>query len=175
VLGGQFTSRLNEELRERKGLTYGIRSHVEARAGAGPFWIGASLQADRLGEAISEMRAELLALLGERPPTESELADARRSLIEGQARHFESPSALVARFGSLFLYGLPPDEHRRLPDRLEALTRPEILAAAARQFIPDSLVYVVVADAAQVGPQLERLEWAELEHIREETGSPLSG
>jgi predicted Zn-dependent peptidase len=175
ILGGQFSSRLNERLREQSGLTYGIRSHVEARREPGPIWIGASLQADRLGEAISQIRAELQEFLAERPATDRELADARRALVEGQARHFEGPSALVGRFGSLFLQGLPTDEHRRLPDRLGAVSLDSLRAAAGRVFRPDALTFVVVADAERVLPQLESLSWAGIERIDDGSGTSESG
>lgn len=175
VLGGLFTSRLNEELREKRGLTYGIRSHVEARREPGPFWIGASLQADRLAEALDALRGEVEAILDHRPPTDPEIDDARRSLIEGQARHFEGPAALVSRFGGLNLVGLPPDEHRATPQRLAALTRAEIITAGARRIEPRALTYVVVADAEEVGPQLGRLGWADVERIDDGPGSSFLG
>jgi zinc protease len=165
ILGGQFTSRLNERLREQKGLTYGVRSHLDARVHPGPFWIGGSFQSDRLAEAIELIREELAGLLDDRTATESELADARRSLVEGQARHFEGPSALVSRFGGLFLHGLPPDEHRRLPERLEAVTLEAMLAAARRVVRPEALRWVIVADARQVEPALGGLSWAAVQRI----------
>ncbi len=98
----------------RKGFTYGVRSHFDGRNGAGPFSIAASLQSDRLAEALDDLREELLALRDDRPPTTSEVDDARRSLVEGQARHFETPSALVSRYAGLFVHGLPLDEHAAL-------------------------------------------------------------
>ncbi len=122
ILGGQFTSRLNARLREEKGFTYGVRSHFDFRKGAGPFLISSSLQSDRLAEALEDLRGEVFGLLGDRPPTASELDDARRSLIEGQARHFETPSALVSRYAGLFLHGLPADHHAGFAERLEAVS-----------------------------------------------------
>ena len=165
ILGGQFTSRLNAKLREEKGFTYGVRSHFDFRRGAGPFVVSSSLQADRLAEAIEDLRGELVALLSDRPPTSAELNDARRALIEGQARHFETPSSLVSRYAGLFLHGLPPDHHSGFADRLEGVTLPSMIEAAARRVSPESLLYVVVADAASVGPGLEKLGWAEIERF----------
>jgi predicted Zn-dependent peptidase len=167
ILGGQFTSRLNAKLREEKGFTYGIRSGFDFRRGPGPFTVAASLQSDRLDEALDDLRRELSALLENRPPTEAELADARRALIEGQARHFETPSALVARYASLFLYGLPPDHHAGYAARFEAVSLDSMLAAARKHIDPAGLVAVVVADADSVASGLERLGWAEVERIDE--------
>ena len=159
ILGGQFTSRLNAKLREEKGFTYGIRSQFDARQGAGPFYIGSSLQADRIAEALVDIRGEVCALLGDRPPTDAELQDARRALIEGQARQFESPSDLVVRYGGLFLYGFPPDHHARLAERLNAITTEQACLAAHKHVHPDAMAVVVVADADMVTAPLEALGW----------------
>lgn len=165
VLGGQFTSRLNAKLREEKGFTYGVRSHFDARRGPGPFTIGASLQADRLAEALADVHSEVSALLAERPPTAAELDDARRALVEGQARHFETPGALVSRYAALFLHDLPIDEYIRLPERLAAVDTGDMLDAARRHVHPESFTYAIVADADQVQPALESLAWSSVERL----------
>jgi predicted Zn-dependent peptidase len=167
VLGGQFTSRLNSKLREEKGFTYGVRSHFDCRRGAGPFYLGAALQSDRLAEALDDLRGEVLALLNDRPPTQAELDDARRSLLEGQARHFETPSALVARYASLFVHSLPLDYHTQFAERLEAVSVDSLRAVADRQIHPEAMVTVVVADASQVTEPLRRLDWAEVTVVAE--------
>jgi predicted Zn-dependent peptidase len=165
ILGGQFNSRLNAVLREEKGFTYGVRSSFDCRRWAGPFSIGASLQTDRLAEALADLRDEVKALLDDRPPTIAELDDARRALIEGQARHFETPSALVARYASLFIHGLPPDYHATFAERLDAVTVSTLSAAALRQIHPESLVAVVVADASLVLGPLRELGWCDVELV----------
>jgi zinc protease len=165
ILGGQFTSRLNSKLREEKGMTYGVRSHFDTRRGAGPFYVGASLQSDRLGEALADLRGEIEALIGDRPPTEAELDDARRALVEGQARQFETPSALVSRYAGLLVHDLPADHHSTFADRLAGVTVASMTAVAAAKVHPNSLVAVVVADASQVRGQLERLGWSDVEIV----------
>jgi zinc protease len=165
ILGGQFTSRLNARLREEKGFTYGVRSSFDFRRGPGPFAVSASLQSDRLAEALADLRAEVESLLGDRPPSPAELDDARRALIEGQARQFETPSALVSRYAGLFLHGLPPDYHAGLADRLAAVTVDSLVAAGLRHIRPASFVTVVVADKDVVAAGLEGLGWADVEVI----------
>ncbi len=167
VLGGQFTSRLNEKLREERGFTYGIRSQFECRRSAGPFSIGTSVQSDRLAEAIEDIRGELTAVLTDRPPTIDELDKARRSLIEGQPRHLETPSSLVSRFGSLLVHGLPPEYEASFADRLNRIDRESVIEAARARVHPDALVVVVVADASQVRAPLESLGWAETRLIED--------
>ena len=141
ILGGQFTSRLNESLREERGLTYGVRSSFDCRRRPGPFTISASVQTEKVGEALEEIRIELEAISGGRPPTQAELDDARRSLIEGQPRHFETPGALVNRFASLVIHGLPVDHEAGFRDawlqinrRLGRSPRPHATSFRARSW-----------------------------------------
>ncbi|WP_169972988.1 M16 family metallopeptidase [Tautonia rosea] len=165
ILGGQFSSRLNESLRERRGMTYGVRSAFDARRGAGPFTVSAAVQSDRAAEAVEEIVREIERLLGDRPPSDRELDDAKRSLLEGHARHFETPSDLVSRFASLFLHGLPADHHARFAERLDAVSLDSMARAASRRLRPEGLVAVVVADADDVLGPLEALGWGPVERI----------
>ncbi len=167
ILGGQFTSRLNSKLREEKGFTYGIRSHWDFRRAAGPFSVSAALQADRLSEALADLRNEIMALRRERPPTKGELDDARHSLLEGQARHFETPSALVSRFAGLFLHDLPIDYHAHFAARLGTVSVDSLKDVAERQIHEDAFTIVVVADASIVAESLKTLDWAELTVVDE--------
>jgi zinc protease len=163
VYGGQFTSRLNSVLREHKGITYGIRSSFDARRGPGPFAVAASVQMDRVAEAVADVIAEAKAILAERPPTPSEIEDARQALIEGQARQFESPSDLVSRFASLFVHQLPIDDDRTLRDRLLRVDADSAIDAARRRLHPDHWLVVVVADADQVADSLRSVPGAEID------------
>jgi predicted Zn-dependent peptidase len=163
ILGGQFSSRLNTKLREERGLTYGVRSHFDCRGQAGPFAVTTSVQADRLAVALNDIRLELEALTSDRPPNQVELENARRSLIEGQARHFETPSALVNRYAGLIIHGLPPDHDAGFADRLADIDLDSLQVQARDRIDPESLVAVVVADAKGVFDDLNGLDWAEVE------------
>ena len=165
ILGGQFTSRLNEKLREERGLTYGVRSSFDCRRQPGPFCITAAVQTNRIAEALEEIRRELQDLVGNRPPRRVELEEARRSLIEGHPRHFETPAALVNRFANLANQGLPVNHDAGFSERLAAVDVDSLIAVAQREIHPDSLVTVVVADATQIKEDLKRLEWAHVELI----------
>jgi zinc protease len=165
ILGGQFTSRLNESLREQRGLTYGVRSSFDFRKRPGPFSVSASVQTDKIGEALDQIRIELEAIAGSRPPTSPELDDARRSLCDGHPRHFDSPGALVNRFAGLVIHDLPVDHDAGFVDRMAQINLDSLAAAAARHIEPGALVAVVVADASRVGDQLEKLGWAPLEVV----------
>jgi predicted Zn-dependent peptidase len=87
--------------------------------------------------------------------------------VGSQARQFETPSALVARYAGLFLHGLPPGHHASLSERLEAVTVDSMLQAALRHIRPENLVAVVVADAETTAVDLERLDWGPLERVDE--------
>ena len=159
ILGGQFTSRLNARLREEKGFTYGIRSQFDFRRGPGPFAITASIQSDKVGEALRDIKGEVEALLDHRPPTVEEIDDAKRALIEGQARQFETPASLASRYGGLLLYGFEPDYHAKFAERLEEVSQSDLQAVAARYLRPSEMIAVVVADADSVRDDLERVGW----------------
>ncbi len=163
ILGGQFTSRLNESLREARGLTYGVRSSFDWRRKPGPFTISTSVQTEKVGEALEQIRIELADIAGARPPSAAELDEARRSLIEGHPRHFDTPGALVNRFAGLVIHDLPADHDAGFCERLSAIDLHSLSAAAAGHIVPGALVVVVVADASRVTDQLERLDWAPVE------------
>ncbi len=165
ILGGQFSSRLNAVLREKKGMTYGIRSHFDFRGGPGPFSAAASVDAARVAEAVGDVAAQIELLLGDEPPTLQELDDARRSIVEGQARQFETISDLAGRFAGLFVQDLPIDEYRRLSEWLHELDSDDLVEQARQVLKPDRLVTVVVADADATAPRLEELGWGLIERI----------
>ncbi len=169
VLGGQFTSRLNTKLREEKGFTYGARSGYDTRKNAGPFSASAAVQSDRAAEALNDLLGEIEGIVTNRPPTQKEVEDARHALIEGQARSFETPPSLVARFAASALHGLPPDDHARFAERLEAVTPEAVTIAANRHLRPNALVAVVVAEADAIVEDLRRLNRSDVEILREDS------
>jgi zinc protease len=167
ILGGQFTSRLNTKLREERGFTYGVRSHFDYRRQPGPFSITTSVQADRLAEALDDIHHELEGLTGGRVPNQVELDNARRALVEGQARHYETPSALVNRCANLIIHDLPVDHEAGFADRMAAIDVDSLTSRARQRIHPDSLVAIVVADGDVVAENLKRLEWASLERLED--------
>ena len=94
VLGGQFVSRINMNLREDKGYTYGVRTAFEARRGPGPFLLQASVQSEATGEAIKESIAEIEAIRGERPVTRDE-----HTVTQAAARHLDVSRLLTVIVG----------------------------------------------------------------------------
>ena len=144
VLGGQFTSRLNMNLREAKGYTYGIRSTFDARRGRGPFDVATAVDAAVTADAIREMIDELRAIRDTRPVTDEELSVAKPALTLGFPRAFETSGQVARAALRLAVYDLPDDEYTRFVPRVEAVDAAAATAAARRHLDPDGLAVVVV-------------------------------
>ncbi len=157
VLGGQFASRVNLNLREDKGYTYGARTGFDWRVGRGPFSFRSSVQTGATADAIREVTREIDDIRASRPVTDDELALARAALTRGFPLSFES-AAQVARAGtSLALHGLPLDEMSRFVDRVTAVDVDAVSHAARSHLHPDRLLAVVVGSEADVLPSLQGL------------------
>lgn len=152
VLGGQFVSRINLNLRERKGYTYGARTAFDFRRGPGPFVLHASVQSESTADAVREVFAELTAIRNDRPVTTAELELGRASLTRGYPRGFETAEQIARSIAQIALYDLPHDYFTEFVPRVAALTA-EDLSQAARTYIdPSRLVTVIVGDRAKIGP-----------------------
>ena len=162
VLGGQFVSRINLNLREDKGYTYGARTAFEFRRAAGPFVLHASVQSDATADALKEAIGEIRAIRGERPVTASELELGRASLTRGYPRNFETADQVARSAAQLALYGLPDDYFTTFVPRILALTEQEVTAVAARHIDPSRLLTVVVGDRDRLMPSLKALDLGEI-------------
>jgi zinc protease len=157
VLGGQFVSRLNMNLREQKGYTYGARSWFEFRLGRGPFQMQASVQTEVTVDAIREALAEVSAMRGDRPVTPAELDVARAALTRGYPRNFETADQVARSVAQLALYELPDDYFATFVPHVQALGLDAIHEAAVDHLHPDRLVTLVVGDRTKVEPTLGSL------------------
>jgi predicted Zn-dependent peptidase len=158
ILGGQFVSRINMNLREDKGYTYGARTAFEFRRGPGPFVLQASVQSETTVEAVVESIAEIDAIRGKRPVTRQELETGRAALTRGYPRNFETAEQISRSAAQLALYGLPDDYFTTFVPKVLALDEGAITEAAARHLDPARLLTVIVGDREKVGPTLARLE-----------------
>jgi zinc protease len=157
VLGGQFGSRINLNLREDKGYTYGAHTSFDFRVGRGPFSFRSSVQTSVTAAAIREAIQEIQEIQTTRPPTANELRVARDALTRGFPLGLETASQ-VARVGTtLALHGLPVDEMDNFVQRVMAVDLDRVVAAAKTHLHPDKLVTVVVGSPDEVLPSLESL------------------
>ena len=151
VLGGQFVSRINMNLREEKGYTYGARTAFDFRLGPGPFVLQASVQSDATADAVRESLNELAAIRGDRPVTRNELEMGRAGLTRGYPRNFETADQLARAAAQLSLYGLPDDYFTTFVPRVLSLTEADITDAARRHIDPSRLAAVIVGDRDKAG------------------------
>ncbi|MFN4113925.1 MAG: M16 family metallopeptidase [Sphingomonadaceae bacterium] len=157
VFGGSFLSRINMNLRETKGWSYGVRSLVPQPIDRVSFQIFAPVQADRTGDSIVELRKDLAAYTS----TSGITADELTRMVNGNVRElpgrFETSGSVLGGMVNIVTYDRPDDYYEALAGKYTALSAAEIDAAARRDFKGDDLVYVVVGDAAVVRGQLDAL------------------
>ncbi len=156
VLGGSFTSRLNQNLREDKGYSYGAGSAFVYRPSPGPFVASASVQTAVTGPALSEFMKELRSIM--EPIPEEELARAKNYLALSFPANFQSVSETAAEIGEIGRYGLPLDYFDSYTGRILAVTQEEVQKAAARYLDPDNLALIVVGDRAVIEEQVRALD-----------------
>jgi predicted Zn-dependent peptidase len=158
VLGGQFVSRINMNLREDKGYTYGARTWFDFRRGPGPFVLQASVQSDATADAVAEALSELRAIRSSRPVTAAELETGRAALTRGYPRNFETAEQISRGAAQLELYGLPDDYFSTFVPKVLAVDEAAVTRVAEKYLDPARLLTVVVGDREKVEPALDRLD-----------------
>jgi zinc protease len=156
ILGGLFNSRLNMNLREDKGWTYGARSTLSLRRSPGPLTLRAAVETAVTGAAVGEMLAEVRALR-ESLPTDGEMRTAAGALTRSLPLRFETNSQIAGTIAEQVVYGLPADYWTTFPSRIEGVSPEEVRAMVSRLLAPDGLAVLVVGDAGEVLPALEDL------------------
>ena len=146
ALGGQFSSRLNSILREKKGLTYGVHTAFDFRRAAGTFACETSVQADGTAVAIADILAEFEAIRVDGSLTDDELDRAKAALTRGYVRHFETADQLVRAAVQLAVHGLDDRTFDRFVPLVEGVSVADAVAAARRFIHPDRATVVVVGD-----------------------------
>jgi predicted Zn-dependent peptidase len=157
VLGGQFVSRVNLNLRQDKGFTYGARTSFDFRRLPGPFTLQVSVHTAATGRAIAESLAEIDGIRGQRPVTPEELALGVAALTRGFARNFETAEQIARAVGQIALYDLPDDYFDAFVPAVERVTAADVTRVAARHLDPDRLSVLVVGDLDAVGADLAGL------------------
>lgn len=159
VLGGSFTSRLNQNLRERNGYAYGASSTFDMRKAAGPFFAGAGVQIDKTVESLREFFKELDGM--SQPIPADELQRAKNLEALGFPGAFETTSGMAGNLADLVIYGLPESFFSDYVPRIQAITAADVQRAAKQYLQTDKFAVVVVGDlkvieapvrAANLGP-----------------------
>jgi len=156
VIGAGFLSRINQDIRETRGWSYGVNGRVNALEHQTPYIVNAPVQSDRTGESIAALIDQYRGFLGGRGVTPAE----RERTVNGNVRQlpgsFESSANVLNALRTNALYGRPDNYWETLAPRYEAMTAAQ-MDAEARRVLDDDMVWVVVGDASVVRPQLEAL------------------
>jgi zinc protease len=174
VLGGTFTARINMNLREEKGWSYGARTQLQGARGPRPLLVAAPVQTDRTGDSLAELVMELNAIKTTKPIAEPEMARVIAGLTRELPGRYETANAVLGSLISSALYGRPLDYAATLAERYEALDLGDLQAAANDLVQPSRLVWVVVGDLGQIRAQVEALNLGPVE-VWNDDGEPVAG
>jgi zinc protease len=171
--GGGFGNRLNLNLREDKGYSYGVFSTL-ALLGQGGYWYASGgVQTDKTSESVVEFDKEMKALAAARPISAEELAAAKTRRVRGYAQQFESLGRIASEVGELWVRGMPMTELQREFDATTAVTLEQVLAAVKKYVKPDSAGLLLVGDRAKIEPALGKLKLREIV-ILDSEGNPIA-
>ena len=171
ALGGSFTSRLNQNLRETHGYTYGARSSFDMRRAAGPFTASAEVVAAKTDSGLIQFMKELNAIRDTVPSTE--LLKTKRYLQLGLPADFETTQQIAAALVPVALYGLPLDYYNNYVQNIEVITQSDVQRVARQYINPALLAIVIVGDRKSIEPGLRAVNAGPIS-VRDFNGQLLS-
>jgi len=157
VLGGNFLSRMNTDLRETKGWSYGVGSGFTSRIDKVAFVIQAPVQTDQTGPSVAALVQNIREYLGPKGTTAEELERTTNGSIRELPGSFETSDAVLGGLIGIVQFGRPDNYYETIADKYRAMTTNDFDKAARAAIDPDKLAFVVVGDAAKVRPQLDKL------------------
>lgn len=160
ILGGLFSSRINLNLREKHGYTYGAFSSVDWRHEAGPLAVSTAVRSDVTAESVREILSEI-AMLSAAPVSQDELSLALNYLIGVFPIRFETAAAIAGALAALVVYELPDDYYDRYRAEIGLVTQESVQRAARKYLRQEELQIVMVGDAAVAGKSLREFSAAE--------------
>jgi zinc protease len=162
ALGGLFSSRINMNLRERHGYTYGARSQFVFRRAAGPFLVTSGVRTDVTGPAVSEIFKEIARMREEALPAD-ELSLAKDATVRSLPSQFETSGRVTASTSNIYIYDLGLDYYTKVPARLSAITAEQVQEMARKYVVPEKLIVVAVGDRARIAGPLQALKLGRME------------
>ena len=157
AFGGQFSARLNQNLRQDKGYSYGYQSFIQWYRRPSMLVAGGSVQSNATKESVHETIKEFNQVHSQRPITPEELANAKDGLLRAYPASFERPLSVLSQLVTLEQFDLPADYFRSVRPSLEAVTLDDLHRAAQTHIRPESLQILVVGDRATIEPPLSQL------------------
>jgi len=172
VLGGSFSSRINMNLREAHGYTYGAQSQFTFRRAPGPFQVAAGIRTDVTAPAVAEVFKEVLSM-AQKPMTADELQRAKDSMAYSLPGAFESSANAVNNFSNVFTYDLGLDYYSRYAAQVNAVTVEQTAAVAKKYLVSDNMVVIAVGDRSKIEVPLRELGLGPLE-VWDADGKPVN-
>jgi len=167
-LGGLFSSRINMNLREEHGYTYGAFSFFAYHRAPGPFVAGGDIRTDATAPATTQLLNELKRMR-DTQMTAEELHLSKDSIARSLPGRFERGTDAAASFADLFTYDLPLDYYSTLPDRINAVTPEQSQAVAQKYILPDKMIILAVGDRAKIEEDMKKLSLGKVE-VRDTEG-----
>jgi len=162
MLGGNFVSRLNMNLREDKHWAYGAGTRITDAIGQGTFRAGAGVQTDKTAESIVEIRKEFRDILDSRKPTAAELKFAQDSIAIALPGNNETSDEIANSYGEILTFGLKDSYWNDFVGDLTSLTTADVNKAAGRLVHPEALTWVIVGDLAKIEKGVRALNLGEV-------------
>jgi zinc protease len=172
TLGGNFASRINMNLREKNGYSYGTYSQFVFRRSGGQFQVSGGVRTDVTAPAVNEVMNELQGIL-KNPISADELARAKDGLANSLPGAFETSGNAVGNFSNVFTYDLGLDYYTKYAAQVRAVTGDQAQTSAQKYIVPANMVVVVVGDRSKIEPELKKLNIGTIE-IRDREGRPIS-
>jgi zinc protease len=160
--GGGFGTRLNLNLREDKGYSYGVFSNMANYNDFGLWWSAGGVQTDKTKESVVEFVKEMDNLAGKKPISQAELTTAQQGRVRGYSQQFESLSRISGQIATLWSQGLPMTELQREVDATGSATMADVTAASKKYVTPDKLSLLLVGDLAKIEPGIRSLNLGEV-------------
>jgi zinc protease len=167
VMGGHFVSRLNMNLREEKGWSYGMKSDLGEVPLLGMIGAGGLVQTDKTADALREIARELREVATTRPPTAAEIAAAKNAMLLGLPAYLQDPTGPLGMYRQTYEYRLPDDYWNGYIQTIEAYTTADIDAAARRLYRPNELTWFVVGDLGKFEAEVRKLNLGDVQVMNE--------
>jgi zinc protease len=157
AFGGFFSSRLNLNLREDKGYSYGVRSNTSPARAASFYSMGGRVQTDATAPSVVEFLKEYEQVVGKRPLTREEIEFSKASITKGYSRDFETIGQLAGALSNQLIYGLPDDQLVQYPKKISAVDVKSANETAKRYFHPGNVAIIVVGDLEKIEGPVRKL------------------
>jgi zinc protease len=157
VLGGDFTSRINMNIREDKHWSYGSRSFIQNTRGQRPFLVMAPVQTDKTKESIQEVIKEVNAYVGDKPISQAEFDKTKQNTVLGMSGMWETNAAVNYSVREMVKYNLPDDYWKKYSNKVQGLTLKDVQTTAKAIVQPNNLGWFLAGDASKTLPGLQEL------------------